>query len=245
MNRVFNEIKADLDLKAFINDTGIDFDLAIKTLAYMAIYKRLTLDMLVAMLFRPKGNKSSDKKRLITVTNAVEQMARHRLFNYDTDKNQAIVRFELDDKVQKEISAFQYPLPLIVPPKLIKHNMSSAYYQKQKQSVLLHKRTTRRDVCLEHLNLMNQVAFSINTKVLKKAKNEWSEHGKYTKNQIDRFNRYCGISQNLMTENGNEFYFSHRYDYRGRCYCEGYYLNYQGNDYCKSVIEFANKEIVA
>ena len=36
----------------------------------------------------------------------------------------------------------------------------------------------------------------------------------------------------------------YRYDYRGRTYCEGYYLNYQGNDYCKSILEFANKELI-
>ena len=95
---------------------------------------------------------------------------------------------------------------------------------------------------------MNQVEFSLNKEVLKKVKNTWninsSKDNIRTQKQFDRFNKYCKVAQNIMLETGNKFYFSHRYDYRGRTYCEGYYLNYQGNDYCKAVLEFSNKEII-
>jgi DNA-directed RNA polymerase len=43
---------------------------------------------------------------------------------------------------------------------------------------------------------------------------------------------------------GNEFYLTHRYDKRGRCYAQGYHVNPQGNDWNKAVIELAEKEVV-
>jgi len=43
---------------------------------------------------------------------------------------------------------------------------------------------------------------------------------------------------------GNEFYLTHKYDKRGRTYCQGYHVNIQGNDWNKSVIEFGEKEYV-
>jgi DNA-directed RNA polymerase len=48
----------------------------------------------------------------------------------------------------------------------------------------------------------------------------------------------------ILEEYGNEFYLTHRYDKRGRVYCQGYHISYQGNAWNKSVIELADKEII-
>ena len=42
---------------------------------------------------------------------------------------------------------------------------------------------------------------------------------------------------------GNEFYLTHRYDKRGRCYAQGYHVTTQGNPWNKAVIEFAHEEL--
>ena len=47
-----------------------------------------------------------------------------------------------------------------------------------------------------------------------------------------------------MNMAGNHFYLTHRYDKRGRTYAQGYYINPQGNEWNKAVLEFADKEIV-
>lgn len=243
LKRVFSEITGDMDLQGIVKDSGCDVDLTNKALAFLAIYKRFDLSTMVAILFKPEGKQSLDE-----VIHQVELMIEKKLVHYDPDEKKAIVRFELDDTVQAEIGCFQYPLPLVVKPKLLKHNMASAYFLKNKQSVLLNDHKTKKDVDLEHLNLMNQVAFTVNKTVYAKAVNKWTpktdSDPSQTRRQMERFNKYCKVSQDIIMENGNKFYFSHRYDYRGRTYCEGYYLNYQGNDYCKAILEFANKEIV-
>jgi DNA-directed RNA polymerase len=41
---------------------------------------------------------------------------------------------------------------------------------------------------------------------------------------------------------GNRFWLTHKYDKRGRTYCQGYHVSYQGNDYNKACIEFADGE---
>jgi DNA-directed RNA polymerase len=42
----------------------------------------------------------------------------------------------------------------------------------------------------------------------------------------------------------NEFYLTHRYDKRGRVYCQGYHVTYQGTPWNKAVLELADKEII-
>ena len=205
----------------------------------LAIYKRLPVATLIAMLFKPTGKYSLDE-----VLAEVNKLYEAEFFRYDELNKQFVVRFTLEDDIQAELDVYQYQLPLIVSPKYLKHNMSSGYYEVEKQSVVLNKRRTNKDINLNHLNLINHVAFSINETVLKKAKNVWKANSDETVRQIARFNKFCKVAQKLMLENGNKFFFSHRYDYRGRTYCEGYYLNYQGNDYCKSLIEFNHKEII-
>ena len=242
-NRVYTEVKKDTELQSLIKESGVNEKLALKTLAVLAVYKRLEVATLVAMLFKPEGELTLDQ-----VCTEVENLYKSGFMHYNPDDNRFVVKYCLDEPVQRELDAYQYPLPLIVKPKLLKHNFSSGYYMKGKESVLLNNKSTHKDVDLEHLNLMNQVEFSLNKEVLKKAKNIWninsSKDNIRTQKQFDRFNKYCKVAQNIMLETGNKFYFSHRYDYRGRTYCEGYYLNYQGNDYCKAVLEFSNKEII-
>jgi len=59
---------------------------------------------------------------------------------------------------------------------------------------------------------------------------------------------YKASSENLMSTlsvlSNGEFYLAHSYDHRGRHYARGYQLNYQGTDFNKASIEFANKEII-
>ena len=42
----------------------------------------------------------------------------------------------------------------------------------------------------------------------------------------------------------NDIYLTHKYDKRGRVYCQGYYISYHGTDWNKAVLELSNKEIV-
>lgn len=241
LNRVFKEIKKDKSLQDLVISSKVNLDLANKVLAYMCIYKRMYPDALLGILFEPDRENSLS---LEEISQEIELMVKSDLIRYDSDDGRFIVRFVLEKSIQEELDLYQYPLPMIVTPKIIKSNNDSGYLLKGKESVLLNNRRTREDAVLEHLNLINQTQFSINTEILPLLKNEWKGDSDMSKRQLDRFNKYCAEAQKIMLNTGNKFYFNHRFDYRGRCYCEGYYLNYQGNSYCKAVLEFANKEVI-
>lgn len=43
---------------------------------------------------------------------------------------------------------------------------------------------------------------------------------------------------------GNKFWMTHRPDFRGRLYSQGYHVNTQGNSFRKAIVELAEPEIV-
>ena len=56
-----------------------------------------------------------------------------------------------------------------------------------------------------------------------------------------RYNSLFTVKLCLL--NGNNFSLNHKYDKRGRTYCQGYHVNYQGTPWNKAVVEFSHKEI--
>lgn len=108
MDRVFSELKGDEALQQMIKDSGLEPHIANKALAFIAIYKRVGLDTFISMLYKPTGIYP-----LAEIVSEVEKLVELKFILFDYDKLQFIVRFQLDDQTQKELDAFQYPLPLV------------------------------------------------------------------------------------------------------------------------------------
>ncbi len=113
------------------------------------------------------------------------------------------------------------------------------------------------DVCLDHLNQVNTTRFRINQDVATTIKNRWRNldkpkadepEGEYQK-RVKAFEKYDRTAFDVMNHLGlateGEFYLTHKIDKRGRTYCQGYVVNYQGTPWNKAVIEFANQEVTA
>ena len=60
------------------------------------------------------------------------------------------------------------------------------------------------------------------------------------KKQFEKYDRTAKDVIDLLTQEGNEFYLTHKYDKRGRMYTDSYYLNPQGNDYKKCMLNSAD-----
>ncbi len=65
------------------------------------------------------------------------------------------------------------------------------------------------------------------------AENNWDNYIKETKEIV-----------NILSEHSG-FYLNHKYDTRGRVYAQGYHINYQGDSYCKAMLELANKKLIS
>ena len=60
----------------------------------------------------------------------------------------------------------------------------------------------------------------------------------------DPSSRVAGRGMKFLLDNGGEFYLTHKFDYRGRCYDVGYYINSQGDDYQKYLIQLSKEEVI-
>jgi len=246
MQRMRSEFTADPIFVNHAEHHGVPAKFAVDVLVQMALHKRADLPTLVGCL-RHHCTKAQE------VADLLLKCAEIDLIDWSPNLKKFIVKFEINEKVQAEIDQFQYPLPMVVEPKEIEHNMQWGYLLNN-GSVILKDNHTEDDVCLDHINRLNKVKFVINFNTAKLIKNKWrnldkpkegEEHAEFEK-RVRAFNKYDKTAHHvidLLVREGNEFYFTHRPDKRGRTYCQGHHMNYQGTAWNKAVIEFANGEV--
>jgi hypothetical protein len=232
---------------AYLTQHEIPVEFGIDLLAQMALHKRANLQTLIGVLFHhlKDAQLTADMLARSAIADLVDWSPGLKLF---------IVKFPISDDVQEELDRFQYPLPMVVKPKPIRTNRDTGYLFGS-GSVILKNNHHEEDVCLDHLNRINQIKFTINVDVVRMVKNSWrnldkAKEGETKEDFVKRkkaFEKYDRVAHGVMDillEENDHFYFTHAYDKRGRTYCRGYHANYQGNPWNKAVISFADKEIV-
>jgi hypothetical protein len=102
------------------------------------------------------------------------------------------------------------------------------------------------EVCIDHINRMNAIPLCLESRIItllpETTNEEWE-----TQEQVDQWEKFVADSMDLyqlILSKGNRFHLLHSYDTRGRCYCSGYHVNYQGSSYKKAIVQLAEKEIV-
>lgn len=254
-NQLFPRIKsefvaADFDFEKHMIEHGIETKFGFDLLVQMVLHKRAKLPVLVGALrkhFAGDCQKTADE--LLKATQA-------DLVDWSIATKEFIVRFGVSPDVQMDLDRYQYPLPMVVPPKELLSNRDTGYYTSQ-GSVILRQNHHDDDVCLDHLNRVNQTRFRINQDVATTIKNRWrnldkpkqdEEVSEYQK-RVKAFEKYDRTAHDVIDHlglaNEGEFYLTHKVDKRGRTYCQGYVVNYQGTAWNKAVIEFANQEIAS
>jgi hypothetical protein len=102
------------------------------------------------------------------------------------------------------------------------------------------------DVCVDHIDRMNAIPFKLDMRIINtleettKADLETDEQ----REQWEDFKRRSKETYQDVIRNGNIYWHKHGPDTRGRTYCGGYYLNYQGTSFKKAITQLANKEVV-
>lgn len=161
------------------------------------------------------------------------------------DQGMFKVNLKLPDSLDKQIRLFMYPMPMVCEPKELISNSGSAYLTVEKDSVLLNDSHHSDDIVLEHLNKMNKVSLSLNQRVVDGAVSTWKNAKTADAlKQLSYYNQTAKVVHKILLDHGNKFYLTHKYDKRGRCYCQGYHVSYQGSDFNKAIIEFTNKELI-
>lgn len=157
-----------------------------------------------------------------------------------------ISRIPLNRETLEFIRNSRYLPPMVCSPLTLTSNYSSGYLTHNDSLILGQGNHHGGDICLDVLNLMNQVPLKINTEFLSCVEEEPTFVAK-NQEQIDLWRDFKSQSYNfysLLVNQGNKFWLTHKVDKRGRIYSCGYHINTQGTPFKKASIELFNEELV-
>jgi len=256
--RIKNEFRVPLivDYCALV---GIPIEFALDLLVQMVLHKRASISTLVGILHHhfASGTNTGEPltQDLQTCADMIVKAAQFNLCSWDQFQERLVMQIDIHADVQAEIDRYQYPPPMVIKPLPVTTNKTTGYVT-IKGSIILKDNHHEDDTCLDHINRANKVALAINPDTARMIQNKWrgldkqkphEEPADYQK-RVKAFEKYDSMSRDLMEGllmMTDPIYLTHKYDKRGRCYAQGYYINTQGNPWNKAVVEFANQELVA
>lgn len=247
MSKVIESFKTNPWYEETMLQNQIDFEFGYEVLAHIYNHRRANVPTMVGCLRHIYNDSQKTADMLMQCVIA-------DLLDWSADEQVFIIKWDLVESIKQEIETYQFPLPLVVPPRIIKKNHHNGYY-KSKGSLILKNNYHTDDICIDHINRVNQIPLVLNMNTATFVKNKWRNLDKkkigetYAEFEERKraFNTYDKVSFKVMREINalsDHFYLTHKYDFRGRTYDQGYHVNYQGNDWNKAVVEFFDKEII-
>lgn len=240
-------ITSELGFEQYFHEYGIEVDFGYAVLTQMALHKRCSVPTLLGCVAHVLDDAQASARMLEVCVEA-------DLLDYHEDLDVLIVKYQIADEVQRELDQFQFPLPMIIKPVKLDNNSMTGYLN-SKGSVILKKNHHEDDVALDHINRVNRVQYVLNMHVVNFISNKWKGLDKRKdgetlqvfnrrKKSFEKYDSTCKQVFEILNQESKIFYLTHRYDKRGRVYCMGHHVNYQGNDWNKACVEFAQKELV-
>lgn len=253
-NQLYSRIRSEFEeseipFEEAMIEAGLNPEFGFDLLVQMVLHKRAGIPVLVGILRKHFNGDCQSCADALLVATKID------LIDWHPQSRKFVVKFNITPDVQQEIDTYQYPLPMIVQPKELKTNRDTGYYTANKNSLILKHNHHDEDICLDHLNHVNKIKLSIYNDVSSMIRNQWRNLDKPKPNEDQKefdkrrkaFDKYDRTAYDVMSHlqiANNKFYLTHKYDKRGRVYCQGYHVNYQGNAWNKAVIKFASEEIV-
>ena len=236
----------EFDFVKAIENAGIPVKFGIDVLCQIALHRRCSLPTMIGVMNHHLKNPQATADLLLKCAEA-------DMLDWSPNAECFVVAFPITDELQLELDKYQYPLPMVVTPNVVTKNTHTGYLLNQ-GSLILKKNHHEDDVCHDHINRVNSIEFSLNMDTVALVRNKWRNLDKKkegeTHEDFDKrkkaFEKYDRTSREViakLTSLGDRFHLTHKYDKRGRTYCQGYHVNYQGTAWNKAVVEFSNKEM--
>lgn len=247
-NTLFRKVRFEYENEPEIINTlktnDIDIQFGLNFLTHVALHDTVNVPTLVGLL--KKDNTAQQ------CANNILKCIEADLADYCTNRKIVIATLLPDGDLMNELNQYIYPLPLITEPKKVTNNNQDAYITYNSHVILGGKYNHHdNDVCLDHINRLNQTKLCLNELVINKCINKWSTKKSDTKDTkqkkkkaLEAFMNIAKDSYLAMLIQSNKFSMSHKYDKRGRTYTVGYHINYMGNQYQKACVELADKELI-
>ena len=249
------QLQENIDIVVGVMPDVITREFIENVLIHLIQAKRTTVPALAGMLRFHFAQHVDAYQRVAT---AVAGMIATQLVGFDYQRMQVVIRYDVSEQTHNLLHQYMYLPPMTIPPLDLRDNgknRGSGYITQKHDSLLLQDNHHDGELCVDHLNACNRVPLSINEDMVKSMRNSWKNIEKQKPDEtfeeyqkrlkaFEKFERDSFLVMALMLEMGNKFYFTHKYDKRGRTYAQGYQIQYQGNDWQKAVVELANKEKV-
>lgn len=159
--------------------------------------------------------------------------------------------FRLSELLLSYIELSQYLPPLVAEPKTVKKNAHSGYHTHNSHVVLNHP--NNEFLSLDVINTQNKTALRLCPRFLE-ANEPVPNKELDSAEKIQAWNKFMEDSKKVyelllkqthtMGDEPLPIYFNHKYDSRGRMYCQGYHVSYQGSAYNKAAVELHKQEYI-
>ena len=139
-----------------------------------------------------------------------------------------------------------YLPPMVCQPLELNSNYNNGHLTHNDSLILGKGNHHDGDICLDVLNTMNSVALKLDNQFLSTVE-ETPKHDLETDDQREQWKQFKEQSYmfyKLMVKQGNQFWFTHKVDKRGRIYAQGYQITTQGSSFKKASVELMNEELV-
>lgn len=236
LTRIRSEFETE-EWETYLAAWQIPHAFGIDLLAQMVLHRKADMSTLVGILRHHFTNEHGETdEALQACCDMIWRAAEADLIDCFQSHWVFLYRYDVGPDVYDDLDRYQYPLPLVAPPKTIEHNAQNGYHTLKGGVVLnaghRHAKHFEDDLCLDHLNRVNQQKYQINADTARMVQNQWrglegpkpdDEPGDLEKRR-KAFEKYDRVGRDVMEMicmTGQPFWLTHRYDSRGRCYAQG------------------------
>lgn len=229
----------------------LDIDeLVISLLVGTAHFRKEELFSSVAAILAGKLGFSSKQAAVTTTAELLAVICETDAFDITKDDKYASLylcsKVPLSDSLIKAIENANYPPPRVAKPETLEHNYSSGYIGHNDSLMLGSGNHHQGDLCLDVLNIINSVEYSLDLQFLSKVE-ELPVTTPETPDQIKAWELFTSKSHALYKDLAkfSKFYLLNKVDKRGRIYAQGYHVNPQGASYKKAMVNLAKEERIS
>jgi hypothetical protein len=151
----------------------------------------------------------------------------------------------LPPSLSRRIDSVKYLPPMMCKPNKVMTSRDTSHLTFVDHVILGRMNHHNKPVPVDVLNIANSVELELDEDILQFEESPNKELD--TPDKVSQFQQMASESvdvYNEILENGNSFYFTWKYDFRGRMYSQGYHVNIQATDYKKALISLKNKRII-
>jgi len=245
---VLREEFATIVSPTIMEDLGVPPAMATEALVQIYLHRQADPATMVGILSPKYGEPQivADKLLILVLQDYLD---------YDPEAERFMVKYDVSDDIKAMLDLYQYPLPMVTKPLPVKNNHDSGYLTIHTPVVLNGSEYfDDKDMCLDHLNRANSVALVMDFEVINSVEAQFIKPVRAIGEDFEEFQKRVRQANTFYTQSlevmatvdglSDEIYLTHRYDRRGRVYASGYHVSTQGDDYRKSCLQLANKELV-